>query len=122
MSKNFLSFRNTIPIVSILFFIIIYSFFNIYYSNVKIIDDSSSQPISHKIEISSSFAWPVPGCNIITSYFGYRIAPTAGATSYHSGLDIGAPTGSYLVAICDGQITTAGWTGSGRLYNNSCKS
>lgn len=122
MSKNFLSLKNTISIISILFFIIIYSFFNIYYSDVKIIDDSSSQPISHKIEISSSgFAWPVPGCNIITSYFGYRIAPTAGATSYHSGLDIGAPTGSYLVAICDGKITTAGWTGSGRLYNNTCK-
>lgn len=39
----------------------------------------------------SSFSWPVPGYNKITSYFGYRDAPTSGASTYHSGIDIAAP-------------------------------
>lgn len=126
MSKNHFLFRRTLPFISILFFIILYSFFNIYYSDYKIIDDSSTGQNYHDIKISSSgFAWPVPGFNRITSYFGYRTAPTAGATSYHSGLDIGAPTGSYLVAICDGTIVNAGWTGSGgytiTLVNNNLR-
>lgn len=40
---------------------------------------------------SSKFTWPTPGYNTITSYFGYRTAPTSGASSYHSGIDIAAP-------------------------------
>ena len=34
----------------------------------------------------------------ITSGFGYRKSPTAGAGSYHSGIDIGAPQGSNIIA------------------------
>ncbi len=63
------------------------------------------------------YAWPVPGYNTITSYFGYRQG-SAVVSSYHSGLDIGAPPGTYLVAICDGTIVNASWTGAGRIYNN----
>ena len=66
------------------------------------------------ISISNSgFAWPTPGYNNITSSFGYRKSPTGNSGNFHSGLDIGAPTGSNLVAICDGQIVFCGWSGSG---------
>lgn len=62
---------------------------------------------------SSGFAWPIPGYTTITSYFGKRISPTAGASSFHKGLDIGAPEGSVLIAATDGEITYTGFLGGG---------
>lgn len=59
------------------------------------------------------FAWPVPGYTTITSYFGKRESPTSGATSYHKGIDIGAPQGSYLIAVTDGKIIYTGFLGGG---------
>lgn len=59
------------------------------------------------------FAWPAPGYTTITSYFGKRESPTSGATSQHKGIDIGAPQGSYLVAVADGRITYTGFLGGG---------
>ncbi len=62
---------------------------------------------------SSGFAWPIPGYTSITSYFGKRTSPTAGASSYHKGLDIGAPEGTILIATIDGEITYTGFLGGG---------
>ena len=59
------------------------------------------------------FAWPIPGYTTITSYYGKRISPTAGASSFHKGLDIGAPEGSVLIATVDGKITYTGFLGGG---------
>ena len=42
---------------------------------------------------NSGYIWPVPGFTYISSYFGYRDSPTAGASSYHSGIDIPATEG-----------------------------
>ena len=53
------------------------------------------------------------GYTTINSYFGYRTSPTAGASSYHSGLDIGAPEGSKLIAVTSGEITFTGFLGGG---------
>lgn len=41
------------------------------------------------------------------------LLPLAGASSYHSGLDIGAPEGTKLVAITSGEITFASFLGGG---------
>ena len=46
----------------------------------------------------SNLIWPTPGYTTITSGFGYRVSPTTGAGSYHSGIDIGAPQGSNIIA------------------------
>lgn len=62
---------------------------------------------------SSGYAWPIPGFTSITSYFGYRDSPTSGASSYHSGLDIGAPEGTKLIATTSGEITFASFLGGG---------
>ena len=49
----------------------------------------------------------------ITSNFGKRDAPTTGASTYHTGIDIAAPEGSKLVCIMDGEVTSVGWGGAG---------
>ena len=54
----------------------------------------------------------------INSYFGKRTSPTQGASSYHKGIDIGAPEGAKLVAICDGTITFADFLRWWWLYPN----
>ena len=59
------------------------------------------------------FVWPSPGYTKINSYFGKRVSPTAGASSYHKGIDIGAPEGSKLIAVVDGIITYTGFLGGG---------
>lgn len=59
------------------------------------------------------FAWPIPGYTTISSYFGKRNSPTAGASSFHKGLDIGAPEGTTLIAVIEGQITYVGFLGGG---------
>lgn len=61
----------------------------------------------------SGFAWPTPGYTKINSYFGKRTSPTGGASSYHKGIDIGAPQGSQFIAVIDGQITYVGFLGGG---------
>ena len=57
---------------------------------------------------STGMIWPV-GSSSITSYFGYRSSPTAGASSYHRGLDIGASAGSSIWAAASGTVTTASY-------------
>lgn len=55
--------------------------------------------------------WPVPGSNRITSYFGYRIHPIFNTKKLHTGLDIGASSGTPVVAASDGTVIYAGWLG-----------
>lgn len=44
---------------------------------------------------------------------GYRKAPTSGASTFHSGIDIAAPEGTKLVAIEDETVTRTSWGGAG---------
>lgn len=53
------------------------------------------------------------GITKINSYFGKRNAPTGGASTYHKGIDIGAPEGFEFVAVTDGTITYTGFLGGG---------
>lgn len=97
-------------IVLVIMVIFITCFFTPSLSNMEIL----KQVESRKIVISNfGFAWPIPGYNKITSYFGKRISPIEGASSYHKGLDIGAPEGSILIAAIDAQITYTGFLGGG---------
>ena len=50
------------------------------------------------------FTWPCPASSRITSYFGDREQPVAGASTNHQGIDIGVPTGSNVVAAADGEV------------------
>ena len=53
------------------------------------------------------------GSKRVTSEFGYRKAPTEGASTFHSGIDIAAKEGTKLVAVVDGKVTKTGWNGAG---------
>ena len=59
----------------------------------------------------SNLQWPVPSCTLITSRFGYRVAPPTGASTYHGGLDIGAGMGASIVAAGAGDVIYAGANG-----------
>ena len=45
----------------------------------------------------------------ITSPFGYREAPTSGASTYHQGVDLDTGTGWPVVAARAGTVSIAGW-------------
>ena len=64
-----------------------------------------------------STGWILP-CNYrkVTSPFGNRKSPTAGASSYHQGIDLGAPAGTPIVASRAGVVTAATFSGSAGYY------
>ncbi|MDO4961062.1 MAG: peptidoglycan DD-metalloendopeptidase family protein [Eubacteriales bacterium] len=63
-----------------------------------------------------SFTWPCPGSGRITSYFGDRESPTEGASSNHKGIDVGAPTGTGIVAAAGGTVVIATYSASAGNY------
>ncbi|MCM1985095.1 D-alanyl-D-alanine carboxypeptidase family protein [Lyngbya confervoides] len=63
---------------------------------------------------TSKMAMPTQGS--YTSGFGYRIHPVLGTYRFHSGDDIGAPTGTPIVAADCGKVVLAEWEGG---YGNS---
>lgn len=105
LSKTIIPFLSIILIIPTLFIPTIATNSNLEITNPKI---SGSFDISN-----SSFYWPVPGYTRISSYFGKRNSPTAGASSFHQGIDIPAPAGTTLVAISNGFVTYIGFNGSG---------
>ena len=60
----------------------------------------------------SGFIWP-SYTRTITSYYGPRTSPTAGASSNHRGIDIGASYGSGALAAADGVVSYTGWFSGG---------
>ena len=63
--------------------------------------------------IASEFIWPTPNYFTITSKYGPRKAPAGGASTFHTGIDIGAPEGSTILSICDGYVSFTGFKGAG---------
>ena len=59
--------------------------------------------------IGGVMAWPVPGYTKITSEFKMRVHPITGVYKLHTGVDIGAPTGTNFIAAADGIVTKAGY-------------
>ena len=62
------------------------------------------------------FLWPCPSSKSITSYFGNRVAPKAGASTDHKGIDIGASMGESVIAAAAGRVTTVAYSGARGYY------
>ncbi len=58
--------------------------------------------------IPPTFIKPISG-GVLTSSYGRRNAPTAGASTNHQGTDWATPVGTAVVASCGGTVTRAGW-------------
>ena len=56
--------------------------------------------------------WPLPGDHRTYSKFGYRKAPTKGASTYHQGWDIGGEFGAPIVATLAGTAETVSYNSS----------
>ena len=65
---------------------------------------------------ASGFLWPCPSSKRITSGFGNRAQPTAGASTNHKGIDIGASYGASIIAAAGGRVTTAAYSSSAGNY------
>ena len=59
---------------------------------------------------SNEYVWPVKGR--VTSRFGMRRHPVSRRRAFHSGLDIGARTGTPVVAPVSGRVVSAGYAGT----------
>lgn len=62
-----------------------------------------------KGKATGKYIYPAHGT--ITSYFGYRNAPTAGASSNHPAIDIAVPEGTKVSASDGGTVVATGWSG-----------
>lgn len=102
------AFFNLLKIPIIMLIIICLFFVPVLYAN-------SEQVVYNNSNVSSiyDFMWPIPNYTNISSPFGMRTSPTAGASSYHSGIDIPAPEGTSLYAIADSTVIFASWGAGG---------
>ena len=53
---------------------------------------------------------------LLTSPFGYRDSPTAGASTYHQGVDLAGPEGTPIYAARSGTVTIARYSNSAGYY------
>ena len=65
---------------------------------------------------TGGYVWPVPASKRVTSDFGPRKSPTAGASSNHKGIDIGAASGSDIVAVAPGKVIISRYSSSAGYY------
>ncbi len=56
--------------------------------------------------------WPLPGDHRTYSKFGYRKAPTKGASTYHQGWDIGGEFGAPIVSVLAGTAEVVSYNSS----------
>jgi murein DD-endopeptidase MepM/ murein hydrolase activator NlpD len=75
----------------------------------------TANPDAYKGSITG-FIWPCPSYTRISSYFGPRPQPTAGASTNHKGVDLAAPYGSAILASAAGVVTTSTYSKSAGNY------
>ena len=87
MKTNYIDYSFIFKLITFLFCFI--SIVSVYFTDASNLNNSINKEYYFS---NSEFFWPTPGYHTITSYFGKRNAPTSGASTYHSGIDIAAPS------------------------------
>jgi murein DD-endopeptidase MepM/ murein hydrolase activator NlpD len=71
---------------------------------------SQIRSLQRKVKyIGGNMIWPAPSSHNITSYYGNRFHPVLKKYKMHTGIDIGAPSGSSVIAANKGVVIVAGW-------------
>lgn len=78
--------------------------------------DTGSSGTSNTKVSASGFIWPLTVAGRISCGFGPRSAPTAGASTYHKGIDIAVPTGTTVRAAKAGKVVTSTYSSSAGYY------
>lgn len=58
------------------------------------------------------FLFPLASYKYVSSDYGYRNAPTAGASTFHKGIDFAAAYGTDIYAAYDGEVAAASYSGA----------
>ena len=66
--------------------------------------------------LQGGLVWPCPDSKRITSTYGKRSRPTKGGSTFHQGIDIGAPTGTKVIAAAAGEVVISKYSYSGGNY------
>ena len=82
------------------------------------------QKLTECVKLTDNSGWLKPvSRGRINSLYGYRTAPTKGASSYHKGIDIGVQEGTSVYPTADGEVsaivyptTSATRCGGKKLY------
>lgn len=77
--------------------------------------DNDSDEVKIFVSTDSEYLVPVVGYTV-TSEYGRRSSPTAGASSNHMGIDLACAYGIPVMAAKDGTVVFAGYGGSGGYY------
>lgn len=77
----------------------------------EVVMEAVPKIVERGTKIPPTYIKPISGGRQ-TSTFGYRRAPTRGATSYHGAIDWATPTGTAVFASSSGTVARAGWVGS----------
>ncbi len=72
-------------------------------------DDYDDDDDDHPYYTGGALLWPCPSSSYISSYYGGRSAPVAGASTYHQAIDIGCDMYSSIVASECGTVTATGY-------------
>ncbi len=80
----------------------------------EVVMEAVPKIVERGTKIPPTYIKPISGGRL-SSQFGKRPRPTAGASTYHKGVDWATPTGTTVVASCGGTVIKAGW-GSGYGY------
>ena len=88
-----------------------------YEEEVAVIEQLEAQILEEKKAIADAqrkttydggqFAWPCPDYVKVTEEFGWRTHPITGKAEFHTGIDLGAPAGSPILAAYDGKVVAA---------------
>lgn len=62
------------------------------------------------------FIWPLKNYFKVTSDYGFRNHPLTHKWTLHNGIDIGAPTGTPIMAVYDGEVVTMSYTSSAGYF------